>query len=303
MKKFQKLVVLEPIRFDGAAEQALSAYADQVIIYRDIPADDAEKVRRIGDADALLVFYTSRIGATVIEACPNLKYIGMCCSLYTPESANVDIPFANSRGITVTGIRRYGDRGVAEFVSCELVRLLHGFDGPRWKNEETELAGVKVGVVGLGDVGTVVAELLLAFHMEVYYFSRTRKPELETTGLRYLSFTELLDTVDVLTTHLHKNTPLMDRDDFQRFGNGKILINTTFTPPYPLDALLEWLHQPGNYYIVDSAVSIGGPDSELMRLPNVICPNVVAGQSSRSGVLLRQKVLENIASFLASTAN
>ena len=133
MEKFKKLVVLEPVRFDEEAEQKLYDYAEDVVIYRDIPETDEEKIRRIGDADALLVFYTSYIGKNVIESCPDLRYIGMCCSLYTPESANVDIPFANSRGIVVTGIRRYGDRGVAEFVSCEIVRLFHGFGGIFYK--------------------------------------------------------------------------------------------------------------------------------------------------------------------------
>ena len=298
MKKFKKLVVLEPIRFDAEAEARLRDYADDVVFYYDIPQTDEEKIRRIGDADALLVFYTSRIGENVIAACPNLKYIGMCCSLYTPESANVDIRFAEGRGITVKGIRRYGDRGVAEFVVSELVQLFHGFGGIRRYDEEMELAGTKVGVVGMGDVGTVVAEALMAMEMDVYYYSRTRKPEMEAKGLKYRPFPELLETVDVLTTHLHKFTRIMEAEDFARFGDGKVLINTTFTPPYPLEALKEWLSHPGNFYILDSAVSIGGPDSEIFKMPNVICPNIVAGQSVRSGVLLRQKVLENIADYL-----
>ena len=300
MEKFKKLVVLEPVRFDEEAEQKLYDYAEDVVIYRDIPEADEEKIRRIGDADALLVFYTSYIGKNVIESCPDLRYIGMCCSLYTPESANVDIPFANSRGIVVTGIRRYGDRGVAEFVSCEIVRLFHGFGGIFYKGEEMELAGTKVGVVGLGDVGSVVAELLLAFKMDVYYYSRTRKPEMESKGIKYLPFDELLQTVDVLTTHLHKNTPLMDCEDFKRFGNGKVLINTTFTAPYPLDVLREWLEEPGNYYIVANSVSIGGTDGDIFNMPNVICPDMVAGQSMQSGVLLRIKVLENIRDYLST---
>lgn len=292
--------VEEPSTEHEEAEQKLYDYAEDVVIYRDIPEADEEKIRRIGDADALLVFYTSYIGKNVIESCPDLRYIGMCCSLYTPESANVDIPFANSRGIVVTGIRRYGDRGVAEFVSCEIVRLFHGFGGIFYKGEEMELAGTKVGVVGLGDVGSVVAELLLAFKMDVYYYSRTRKPEMESKGIKYLPFDELLQTVDVLTTHLHKNTPLMDCEDFKRFGNGKVLINTTFTAPYPLDVLREWLEEPGNYYIVDNSVSIGGTDGDIFNMPNVICPDMVAGQSMQSGVLLRIKVLENIRDYLST---
>lgn len=303
MRKFKKLVVLEPIRFDEASERLLHEYAEEVRIYRDIPADDGEKIRRIGDADALLVFYTSRVGADVLEQCPNLRYIGMCCSLYTPESANVDVKYAESRGIAVTGIRQYGDRGVPEFISSELVRLFHGFGGLRWREEEMELAGAKVGVVGMGDVGTIVAELLQAFQMDVYYYSRTRKPQIEKKGIRYLPFAELLETVDILTTHLHKNTVIMAEEDFERFGNGKILINTTFTPPYPLEALKNWLKQPNNFYIVDNSVSIGGTEGEIFQMPNVICPDMIAGQSVRSGELLREKVLQNIAGYLSGSSN
>lgn len=92
----------------------------------------------------------------------------------------------------------------------------------------------------------------------------------------------------------------MDCEDFKRFGNGKVLINTTFTAPYPLDVLREWLEEPGNYYIVDNSVSIGGTDGDIFNMPNVICPDMVAGQSMQSGVLLRIKVLENIRDYLST---
>ena len=89
--KFRKLVAVEPIRFDRQAVQKLSQVADEVICYQDSPASQEEMLRRIGDADAVLVFCTSTIGAWVMERCPNLRYIGMCCSLYSEESSNVDI--------------------------------------------------------------------------------------------------------------------------------------------------------------------------------------------------------------------
>ena len=60
--------------------------------------------------------YRYPIGEAVLKECKNLKYIGMCCSLYSEESANVDIACARERGIRVLGIRDYGDRGVVEFV-------------------------------------------------------------------------------------------------------------------------------------------------------------------------------------------
>ena len=104
---FNKLVVIEPVSLIPSAEEALHQYAKEVALYRDIPASDDQIVQRIGDADAVLLSYTSRMGKNVIKRCPNIRYIGMCCSLYSEESANVDIAYARTRGIKVLGIRDY----------------------------------------------------------------------------------------------------------------------------------------------------------------------------------------------------
>ena len=104
---FNKLVAIEPVSLIPSAEEALHQYAKEVVLYRDIPASDDQIVQRIGDADAALLSYTSRMGKNVIERCPNIRYIGMCCSLYSEESANVDIAYARTRGIKGhPGLRR-----------------------------------------------------------------------------------------------------------------------------------------------------------------------------------------------------
>ena len=121
---FEKLVAIEPVSLIPSAEEELHRYAKEVVLYRDVPASDDEMVRRIGDADAVLLSYTSRMGKEVIAQCPNIRYIGMCCSLYSEESANVDIAYARTRGIKVLGIRDYGDRGVVEYVLHELTGRL-----------------------------------------------------------------------------------------------------------------------------------------------------------------------------------
>ena len=147
---FEKLVAIEPVSLIPSAEEELHRYAKEVVLYRDVPASDDEMVRRIGDADAVLLSYTSRMGKEVIAQCPNIRYIGMCCSLYSEESANVDIAYARTRGIKVLGIRDYGDRGVVEYVLHELTGLLHGFGMPMLRDEPVEITGLKVGIVGLG---------------------------------------------------------------------------------------------------------------------------------------------------------
>ena len=108
---FKKLVAIEPISLIPSAEERLHDFAHEVVLYNDIPANGDEIVKRIGDADAVLLSYTSTLTADILSQCPHIVYIGMCCSLYSPESANVDIRCANAHGITVTGIRDYGDEG------------------------------------------------------------------------------------------------------------------------------------------------------------------------------------------------
>ncbi len=102
---FKKLIAIEPLNLIPSAEKELETFAESVTIYNDIPSSEAEIVKRIGDADAVLLSYTTILSTEVLAQCQNLKYIGMCCSLYSPESANVAISYANSRDITVTGIR------------------------------------------------------------------------------------------------------------------------------------------------------------------------------------------------------
>lgn len=66
---FNKLVAIEPVSLIPSAEEALHQYAKEVVLYRDIPASDDQIVQRIGDADAVLLSYTSRMGKNVIERC------------------------------------------------------------------------------------------------------------------------------------------------------------------------------------------------------------------------------------------
>ena len=109
---FKKLVGIEPLELTPSANSKLESFAETVILHENKPASVAEIVARIGDADAVLLSHRTILGQEALEQCPNVQYIGMCCSLYSPESANVAIRYANSRGITVKGGRDYGDEGV-----------------------------------------------------------------------------------------------------------------------------------------------------------------------------------------------
>ena len=101
MKKFRKLVEAGPIGLQPWAEEKLSEYASEIIRFDTLPESEEELIERIGDADAVLVRTLPLVPASVLSKCKELKYVGMCCSLYSKESANVDIDYAEKHGITV----------------------------------------------------------------------------------------------------------------------------------------------------------------------------------------------------------
>ena len=198
------MVAIEPVNMLPEAQERLKTYADEVRMYTDVPKSPAEIVERIGEADAVLLSFTSRLTDEIMEQCPNLRYVGMCCSLYSPESTNVDIRYAMSNGITVTGIRDYGDEGVIEYVVSELVRRLHGFGCEPWLGSPSEITGLKVGVVGLGKSGGMIADAMAFLGAEVKYFARSAKPWAEEKGYSFTPLGDLLEWSDVVFCCLNR---------------------------------------------------------------------------------------------------
>ncbi|WP_371380485.1 NAD(P)-dependent oxidoreductase [Sporomusa aerivorans] len=299
MDRFEKMVAIEPTKLPPEWDQRLAGYARAAEFYQDIPKGDSQIIQRIGNAECVMLSYTTSIDRVVLNACPKIRYIGMCCSLYAPESANVDIHSANAKGIVVTGVRDYGDEGVKEYAVSELVRLIHGRGGVMWKDEPTELTGLNIGIVGLGTVGSMLARTFQFFDANVYYFSRTRKPAFEViNNCTYLPLDELLAKTEILITCLNKNVVLLGRREFGLFGSGKILMNTSISPSHEIPALRDWLQTSGNYAISDTVAGLG---EEIASLPNAFCGSRSAGLTALAKQRLAQKVIANIESFLAAS--
>lgn len=294
--KFRKLVAIEPVSLIPSAEQKLKEYAEEVIMYDDIPTDDDEIARRIADADAVLLSYTSRLEKPALEKCPDVKYIGMCCSLYSPESANVDIRYAQSRGIKVTGIRDYGDEGVVEYVVSEIVRLFHGFGQESWEDMPREITGLKAGVVGLGKSGGMIADAMSFFGASVSYFARSEKEWAKEKGYVYKPLAEVLSESEIIFCCLNKNTILLHENEFKALGNRKILFNTGLSPAWDEKPFLEWL-EGDNLCYCDTIGALGG--EHLLEHPKVRCMKVSTGRTRQAFDRLSEKVLANIADYLA----
>ena len=295
---FNKLVIIETINVLPTHIEKLNEIAKEVIYYKNLPTNDDEIIKRIDDADAVLLSYTSSINSYVLEHTKNLKYIGMCCSLYSPESANVDILKANELGITVTGIRDYGDEGVAEYVIHELVEFLQGYKEYKWDTIGHEITGLKCGVVGLGTSGTLIARTLKFFNAEVSYYSRTRKEHLEKEyGFTYKDLNTLCKESEAIFLALNKNVLLLQKEQFDLMQGKRILFNTSIGPGFDPKALEEWLEDKQHFFFGDTLATIGNLD--LWNLENTFTINRSSGgRTYQAFKRLGDKVLNNIHEYL-----
>ena len=223
----------------------------------------------------------------------------MCCSLYDEKSANVDIATARERDITVLGVRDYGDQGVVEYVTSQLINVLHGFDGKRWRKDQIlEITGLKIGIIGLGTTGSMVAQTLQMFGGDMYYFDLRRKPELERKGLKYLPLEDLLKTVDIVTTHLPKHLRLLDKKMLDIFGNGKMVINPSIGPTYNVDDMEEWLKKDEGNFLLSEKSSMAEHLDRYIKYPNFVYTDIVCGMTEEAKQRLIQKVLDNIVNYM-----
>ena len=299
MRKFRKLVEVGPIGLQDWAEAKLKDVATEIVRYDTLPESEDELVERIADADAILVRTLPLVPASVLSRCPNLKYVGMCCSLYSKESANVDIAYAESHGITVYGIRDYGDKGVTEFVVYALVRILHGYDWPMWRKRPKEITGLKIGFVGFGTSGQMTARLLKAMGAEITYFARSVKDECEKERMHYQPLEDLLEQSEVVITCLNKGVILLGEEEFKHLGNGKIMINTSIGPASDMAALKKWILDDSNTFVSDTSGGVGDIYTEVKDRKNVLCPDASAGMTEEAYDLMSRKVLDNIEKMLS----
>ena len=297
---FNKIVVLEPVNMNDKARAELKTMADEIIWYDNAPSTDQEIIDRIGNADCLLVSWRTQVRGNVLKQCPSLRYVGMCCSLYSEASANVDIATARELGITVTGIRDYGDEGVIEYVLFELIGFLNGYRQKMFRDTPTELTGLKVGIIGLGTTGQIIARGLMHFGSRIQYYSRTRKPECEQEGMEYVPLNELVSGNDVIFECLNKNAIVMKKEQFDLLGNHKIVFNTSIGPGHDSEALKEWLSLDDTHFFCDTEPALG--DDTLLDHPRVRCMKTPAGFSVQSIDRLGRKVLDNMKNYLAENA-
>ncbi len=297
---FNKIAIIDNCGLTSPEIEKISMLSRQPIsVFDDFPETETQIIERIGAADCILVSWQTRISADVLKKATDLKFVGMCCSLYDENSANVDIAAARKLGIEVKGVKDYGDEGTIEFIFAQLIYLFKGLGKQKWKSEATELTNKHIGIIGLGTLGLMVAKTATHFGMKVFYFNRSRKYEIEKEGVFYLPLNELMATCDVVTTHLPRNTILLTDQEFAIKKKNSILINTSLGLTFEKDAFLNWISNDKTSFAIFDADGVGNLGSEFSQYENIIITDQFAGFTLEAKKRLSEKVYANLMNFLA----
>ena len=192
-------------------------------------------------ADALVADPTVPVDGRLLDSAgSSLKVVANFAVGYD----NVALDACRERGIVVTNTPDVLTNATAELAVTLMLAAARRLGeaerivrAGRWSGWDPgfllgrELARCTVGIVGLGRIGTRVAELLQGFGSRLVYSARSPKPEVESRlGLRRLTFEELIGEADVVTLHVPL-TPethrLIDARALERFKPGSILVNTS----------------------------------------------------------------------------
>ena len=291
---FKKIVIVEPVLITEDGKNELKKYCQELIEYKESIKSEEDTITRIGDADCVLVSYNTVITRNIIEKCPNIKHMSLCCSYYGKQFAKVDITTLEEKGITYSHLAEHGDNGVVEGTIAQTINILQGFNGRRLREETLDLTNLNVGILGLGNLGTKVAKAYKFFGSNVYYYSRTRKENIEKElDITYLELEDLLSKVDIISMNLNRDVCLIGGDRLEKFGNGKIIINSSIGKCYEYESLKKWLQNKNNFYVCDIS-TINDDIKDLLEYENVVYINHCIGDTKQCFLRATNQIIKNV---------
>ncbi len=272
-----------------------------------------ETVARAAEADIVLTNKVI-INREMMAQLPQLKYIGVLATGYNV----VDIEAAHERGIIVTNVPAYSTESVAQMVFAHLLTVtnrtehyaLQNRQGRWTKNPDfcywdfphLELAGKTFGIVGLGNIGRRVAEIALAFGMQVKALT-SKSADTLPAGIEKADLEVLLATSDVISLHCpltDTTRHLINRDTLSKMRPSAILINTGRGPLVDDQAVASALAEGQLAAFCADVLTEEPPkvDNPLLSQPNAFITPHIAWATEEARSRLLQVAISNVRAFL-----
>ncbi len=196
-----------------------------------------QSARKVANTEILGCFIDSDCSAKTLTLLPKLKLIVTMSTGYN----HIDLEYCKTHNIKVANVPTYGENTVAEHAFALILALAKKIPESinRTKANDFSLTGLQgfdlsgktLGIVGMGNIGTHMAQMARGFSMHVLAYDPNQNSKLaKKLGFTYVSLDKLLQTSDIISLHapLNKYTRhLINGKNIARVKKGAYIINTS----------------------------------------------------------------------------
>ncbi len=263
----------------------------------------------IGQYEGLAIRSSTKVTADILEAATNLKVIGRAGI----GVDNVDIPAASSKGVVVMNTPFGNSITTAEHAIAMMMALAREIpeanastQAGKWEKNRfmgVEVTGKTLGLIGAGNIGSIVASRALGLKMKVIaydpFLTQERAVEL---GVEKVELEELLPRADFITLH----TPLTDqtrnilsRENLAKTKKGVRIVNCARGGLVDEAALKDGLESG---QVAGAALDVfaeePAKESPLFGAPNFICTPHLGASTTEAQVNVALQVAEQMSDYL-----
>ena len=309
-----KPVVLVTRKLPDAVEERLRRDYDPILNPDDVLYSSDEIIELSKGTDAILPCHTERFTAEVIARLPGSV---RAIANFSVGYDHVDTAAARARGLIVTNTPEVLSDATAELTmmlmlgaarrASEGERLVRTREWKDWSPSfmvGTQVTGKRLGILGFGRVGRVVAKRARGFDMEIHYNDLERMPpELEEGAIYHKTPEELMPHCEFLTLHCvasPETTKLLNAALISLLPDGAIVVNASRGVVIDDDALIAALRS-GRLTAAGLDVYNGEPDihPEYRKLPNVFLMPHIGSATKETRVAMGFRALDNLDAVFA----
>ena len=270
-----------------------------------VPAEQFDEW--LAKADALFSTGNIKINEELLAKAPNLKVIAQASVGYD----NIDVAACNARNIPVGNTPGVLVDAVADLAYALILdsarKIVLAYDhvkSGKWGENKpfglaTDLAHKTLGVVGMGDIGSAIAERAKASKMKIVYHNRNRRADDEALGATYVTFDELLAQADfiVIAVTLNPTTKgMFNKEAFAKMKDGARIVNISRGAVIDTEAMYEALLSGK---LAHAAMDVTDPeplpgDHKLLSLPNVTVTPHMASATTETRDAMALLTVDNI---------
>lgn len=267
----------------------------------------------IGDFDGLAMRSSTNVTPELLAKAKRLKVVGRAGI----GVDNVDVPACTAGGVVVMNTPFGNAITTAEHAMAMMLSLARHIPQAnqsthegKWEKSKfmgVELTGKHLGIIGSGNIGSIVAAKAIGYGLHVLAYDPFLTQErADTIGVTKVELDELLERSDVISLHVPK-TPdtsnIIDATALNKMKKGAMLINCArggLVDELALKVALESGHLRGA--ALDVFAEEPAKDNILFGMPNVICTPHLGASTSEAQEKVAVQVAEQMSNYLLTGA-